>query len=41
MPFYKGRVYPHLVSALGNPNPSRSFVSGSCLWLQGRYLRSA
>jgi len=38
MPFYKDRVYPHLVSALGNPKPIQTIRQRLVPLAQGKVL---
>ncbi len=38
MPFYRDRVYPHLVSALGNPKPIEKIRQRVVPWAQGEVL---
>jgi hypothetical protein len=35
MPFYRYRIYPHLVSLLGNPKPFREVRQRIVPWAQG------
>ena len=38
MPFYRDRVYPHLVSMLGNPKPIENIRQRIVPWAQGEVL---
>jgi len=38
MPFYRDRVYPHLVSMLGNPKPIENIRQRVVPWAQGEVL---
>ena len=38
MPFYRDRVYPHLVSILGNPKPIEKIRQRVVPWAQGEVL---
>jgi SAM-dependent methyltransferase len=38
VPFFRDRVYPHLVSMLGNPKPIREVRQRIVPWAQGRVL---
>jgi len=40
MPFYRDRIYPHLVRKLGDPPPIREIRGRLLPWPKGMFLRS-